>query len=66
VGLARQKRHHTVYVNAVEDGRYPGQLYGKRLGKVKIGAASIAFVRLEHVDLDVLRELVLHAHRLCQ
>jgi hypothetical protein len=66
VGLARQKRHYSVYVNAVENGRYLSQLYQPRLGKVRVGAASIGFVRVEDVDLDVLRELVEHADRLCR
>lgn len=64
VGLARQKRHFSLYVNAVEDGRYLGQLYADRLGKVKLGAASIGFRRLEDVDLEALRELLEHADRL--
>jgi hypothetical protein len=64
VGLARQKRHYSLYVNAAEDGRYLGQLYGARLGKVKVGAASIGFRRLEDVDLPALRELLERADRL--
>jgi hypothetical protein len=64
VGLARQKRHYSLYVNAVEDGRYLGQAYAGRLGKVKLGAASVGFRRLEDVDLDGLRALLEHAGRL--
>jgi hypothetical protein len=64
VGLARQKRHYSLYVNAADDGRYLGQLYGDRLGKVKVGAASIGFRRLEDVDLPALRELLERADRL--
>lgn len=64
IGLARQKAHTSLYVNAVEDGQYLGAIYGPRLGKVKLGAASIGIKRLEHVDLDVLAELASHAHRI--
>lgn len=66
VGLARQKRNYSLYVNAVEDGRYLGQHYATRLGKVKLGAASIGYTRLENVELDVLRELVNHTNRITQ
>ncbi len=63
VGLARQKRNVSLYVNAVEDGQYVGQLYAERLGKVKAGAASLGFRRLEDIDLAVLDELLAHVER---
>ncbi len=61
VGLAKQKRHYSLYVNAVADGAYLGQQYADRLGKVKLGSASIGFRNLETVDLDVLAELLARA-----
>lgn len=64
VGLALQKKHISRYVNAVEDGRYLGAVYGPRLGKVKIGAASIGFKRADELDLEVLAEMAAHAHRI--
>ena len=64
VGLARQARHYSLYVNAVEDGRYLVASYADRLGKVKVGSASIAFARLENIDLDELRSLLARAHEL--
>ena len=64
IGLARQKAHTSLYVNAVEDGQYLGASYGPKLGKVKIGSASIGFTKLENVDLAVLGELAAHAHRI--
>lgn len=64
VGLAVQKRHFSVYVNAAEDGEYLGHRYADRLGKVELGAASIGFRSMDDVDLDVLAELACHADRL--
>jgi hypothetical protein len=61
VGLARQAHHYSLYVNAVHEGKYLGQHYGKRLGKVKLGSASIGFKRTDDLDLDVLEELVRQA-----
>lgn len=61
VGLARQKDHYSVYVNAVHDGRYLGQHYEGRLGKVKLGSASIGFRSLDDLDLAVFEELLIQA-----
>ncbi|WP_402469140.1 hypothetical protein [Isoptericola aurantiacus] len=63
LGLARQKRHLSLYVNAVEDGVYLTRLYAERLGRVRVGAASIAFARADDLDMDVLGEMVAHAGR---
>lgn len=61
IGLANQKAYLSLYVNGVRDGKYLGQLYADRLGKVKVGAASVSFRKLDDLDLDVLREMVLEA-----
>lgn len=61
VGLARQKDHYSLYVNAAHEGKYLGQHYGKRLGKVKLGSASIGFRRIDDLDVEVLEELVRQA-----
>jgi hypothetical protein len=63
VGLALQKNHISLYVNAVADGKYLGDRYRARLGKVKTGSASISFRRLEDIDLGVLTELVTAARK---
>ena len=64
VGLARQKRNYSIYVNATVDNAYLAHRYADRLGKVKLGAASIGFRRLEDLDLVVLTELVTEADSL--
>ncbi|MEG3616694.1 hypothetical protein [Isoptericola haloaureus] len=63
IGLARQKRHLSLYVNAVDDGDYLTRAYADRLGRATTGAASIAFARLDDLDPVVLRELLAHAGR---
>lgn len=63
VGLALQKNYISLYVNAVEGGQYLTHKYKPRLGKVKIGSASISFRHLEDVDLNALTELVTTARR---
>lgn len=64
VGLALQKNYISLYVNAVENNRYLSQKYGAELGKVKVGASSISFKRLEDVDLAKLREMLERAQAL--
>ena len=50
--------------NATVDNAYLAHRYTSRLGKVKLGAASIGFRRLEDLDLVVLTELVTEANYL--
>lgn len=64
VGLAAQKHYISVYVNAVDDGSYLLQQYAGRLGKVKIGSASLSFNSLEDLDVEVFDELINRAHEL--
>jgi hypothetical protein len=61
VGLALQKRHFSLYVHAAKDGRYLGQVYGSRLGKVRIGAAAITFASPDSLDAEVVKELLAEA-----
>ncbi len=71
VGLARQKDSYSLYVNAVDDGRYLGQVYEDRLrrpdlakSRLKIGSASIGFRSADDVDLTVLGDLLRRADEL--
>lgn len=66
VGLAAQKNHLSLYVNAVEDGEYLSKTYGDRLGKVKVGASSIGFKDLSAIDLGELRAMLEHARRVME
>ena len=61
VGLARQSRTYSVYVNAVADGAYLLASYADRLGRVKVGSVSISFTELDHLDLAVLGEVLAQA-----
>jgi Domain of unknown function (DU1801) len=58
VGLAEQKGHISMYVNAVVDDHYLLRDYEGRLGKATVGSASISFRSIDDLDLDVLMELV--------
>ncbi|PYG01971.1 hypothetical protein SAMN05216184_101436 [Georgenia satyanarayanai] len=66
VGLARQSTSISLYVNAAEGKQYLAKLYGPRLGRTKVGSASISFTSADVLDLDVLDEMVRHAGRLVE
>jgi len=64
VGLAAQKSYLSLYVSAVEDGRYLIKRYADRLGKVKVGSANVTFRRLADVDLPVVVKMATRARDL--
>ncbi len=64
VGLALQKNYISVYLNAVEDRQYLSEKYGKDLGRVKVGKASLSFANIDDIDLDKFRDLVAKARDL--
>lgn len=64
VGLAVQKSHLSLYVNAAEDGQYLVKRYADRLGRVKSGSANVTFKRLSDVDLPGVLEMAERARDL--
>ena len=54
IALAAQKRHLSLYVCAVVDGRYLAESRADRLGKVSCGKSCIRFTSLDKVDADEL------------
>jgi len=58
ISLAAQKRHLSLYVSAVVDGRYLAESRAERLGKVSCGKSCIRFTSLDRVDADELSTLV--------
>ena len=64
VGLAAQKQYISVYVNAVEDGAYLLEQYQGRLGKVKIGSASLSFKSLQDLNIEAFDDLIVRAREL--
>ena len=64
VGLAAQKQHLSLYVNAVEQGDYLVRHRADYLGNVRVGASAATFKRLADLDLDALRSLLRRAYEL--
>lgn len=66
VGIANMKGHVGVYLCVADDEGYLAERNAKRLGKVSCGKSCIRVKKLEHVDLDVLDELLAEAARLVE
>jgi len=64
VGLAEQKRHLSIYVNASDGNQYLAQSWAERLGKVKTSSAAITFATVDSLDLDQLRAMLARAKAL--
>ena len=63
ISLAAQKRHLSLYVFAVVDGRYLAEARAEKLGKVSCGKSCIRFATLDQVDVVELDRLVRDAVR---
>ena len=64
VGLAGQKKHLSVYVNAAEAGSYLVQQRASDLGRVKVGAAAVTFGSVADLDLLQFRALLVRAREI--
>lgn len=58
VALANQKNYVSLYVCAVEGNEYLAGIYSDRLGKVSTGKSCIRFKKLEDLNLDVVKEVL--------
>jgi hypothetical protein len=64
IGLANRKTGISLYVVAEsEDGGYLAERYAERLPKASVGKSCVRFQRLDDVDLEVVRELLVQAGR---
>lgn len=58
IALASQKNYISVYVCAVEEGKYLTEKYKPLLPKTNIGKSCIRFKKVEDIDLSVLAKLL--------
>ena len=61
ISLASQKNYISLYVCAVVDGQYLAEKYKDQLGKVSVGKSCIRFKRLEDLNLDVVKKLLVES-----
>lgn len=58
ISLASQKHYISLYVCALEGGKYIAEKYKSKLGNVSVGKSCIRFKKLEDLDLDHLRMIL--------
>lgn len=58
IALASQKNYISLYVCAVQDGKYVAEKHQNQLGRVNVGKSCIRFKKLADLDLDGLRKVI--------
>lgn len=58
IALASQKNYISLYVCAVEDGKYIAEKNKKDLGKVSVGRSCIRFKKLSDLNLDTVKKVI--------
>jgi uncharacterized protein YdhG (YjbR/CyaY superfamily) len=63
IALASQKNYISLYICALDDGEYIAEKYADRLGKVSIGRSCIRFKKLEDLNLNEVKKLIILASK---
>ncbi len=58
ISLANQKNYVSIYICAVDHGKYLAETYAKELGKVRVGKSCIRLKKLEDVHLPTLKKII--------
>lgn len=58
IALANQKNYVSLYVCAVQDGKYIAETFAKELGKASVGKSCIRFKQLEEIHLPTLKKVI--------
>lgn len=64
IGLASQKNYISLYICATENGEYLAEKNKEELPKASVGKSCIRFKKLEDVNLEVLKKIILKAEKL--
>lgn len=59
IALASQKNYISVYVCACNNDQYVAEKYKSQLPKANIGKSCIRFKKIENIDLNVLKNIIL-------
>ncbi len=63
ISLACQKNYFSLYVCAVENGKYIAEKNKKDLGNVSVGKSCICFKKPEDLNLDALKKVLKAAEK---
>lgn len=64
VGLAEQKNYVSVYVSGHENGENLAKIFGRELGKVKVGASNVAIKDLADLNIESFQSMIRRAYEL--
>lgn len=64
IALASQKNYISVYVCAADDKGYIAERYKKDLPKASIGKSCIRFKKVEEIDLNILKKIILEGEKM--
>lgn len=56
IGLAAHKSYLSLYIWGILNGSYLTELYGRRLGKVRVGKSCLNFKSCADLNLTILQE----------
>ena len=63
IALANQKNYVSLYVCAVQNGKYIAEVHKKDLGNVSVGKSCIRFKKLSDVNLEGLKKVLKAAEK---
>lgn len=63
IALASQKNYISIYICALEDGKYIAEKYKDDLGKVSVGKSCIRFKKVTDLNLETLKDSIAKALR---
>jgi len=63
LSLANQKQYMSLYVCALENGKYIAELNAKDLGNVSVGKSCIRFKKIDDLNLDTLKNVIKAAEK---
>jgi len=58
IALASQKNYMSLYVCAVENGKYIAERHKRDLGKVSVGKSCIRFKKLDDLNLETVKKVI--------
>ena len=63
IGLAYRKNYISLYVCAVQDGKYIAEMHKNELGKATVGKSCISFKKVSDLNLDGLKKVLKAAEK---
>ncbi len=58
IALASQKQYISLYVCAVDSGKYVAEMHKKELGNVNVGKSCIRFKKVSDLNLETLKKVI--------